>query len=164
MLGSSDYGAQLGAHLGLPYAFAWFFTEGRGAEPILALYRNNYKPSTRHPKPHSTICVWALAADTEADAWHHFKSRAHWRLGFERGLREPLMSPEAVDRITHTETEQKRMAQIAETAFVGTAKQVSDRLHTLYNRLQLDELVVVTWTFDPAIRRRSYELLAAEMI
>ena len=164
MLGSSDYGAQLGAHLGLPYAFAWFFTEGRGADPILSLYRNNYKPSERHPTPHSTICVWALAADTEAEAWHHFKSRAHWRLGFERGLREPLMSPEAVDTISYTDSEKMRMAQIAETAFVGTAQQVSDRLHKLYDALQLDELVVVTWTFDPAVRRHSYELLAKQMM
>jgi len=163
MLGSSDYGAQLGAHLGLPYAFAWFFTEGRGAEPILAMYRNSFKPSDRHAEPHSTICVWALAADTEEEAWHHFKSRAHWRLGFERGLREPLLSPETVDGITHTPAEKQRMEQIAETSFVGTAGQVATKLRALYESLCLDELVVVTWTHDPDVRKRSYELLINEM-
>lgn len=164
MLGSSDYGAQLGAHLGLPYAFAWFFTEGRGAESILALYRNNFKPSIRHTKPHSTICVWALAADTEEEAWHHFKSRAHWRLGFERGLREPLLAPETVDGISHSPAEKRRIEEIGATAFVGTAGQVAKKLHALYDHLELDELVVVTWTFDPEVRKRSYELLAKEMI
>jgi alkanesulfonate monooxygenase SsuD/methylene tetrahydromethanopterin reductase-like flavin-dependent oxidoreductase (luciferase family) len=46
-------------------------------------------------------------------------------------------------------------------AFVGTAEQVKARLTELAQRLELDELVVVTWTYDPAPRHRSYELLAA---
>src|SRR5438270_586786 len=62
ILGSSDYGAQVAAHFGLPYAFAYFFTDGVGVEPALDLYRRNYRPSERHPKPQATICVWALAA------------------------------------------------------------------------------------------------------
>jgi alkanesulfonate monooxygenase SsuD/methylene tetrahydromethanopterin reductase-like flavin-dependent oxidoreductase (luciferase family) len=44
ILGSSDYGAQLAAHFGLPYAFAYFFSEGRGVEEALRLYRQNYRP------------------------------------------------------------------------------------------------------------------------
>jgi len=71
MLGSSDYGAQLGAELGLPYAFAYFFTDGVGAEQALQLYRHLYKPSERHPKAHPTMCVWALIADSEEEAWTH---------------------------------------------------------------------------------------------
>ena len=59
MLGSSDYGAQLAAHFGLPYAFAYFFTDGRGCEEALQLYRRNYRPSESHPSPQATICVWA---------------------------------------------------------------------------------------------------------
>ena len=69
VLGSSDYGAQLAAHYGLPYAFAWFITDGRGAKQALALYRSLYRPSPLHPKPEAVLCVWALAADTEAEAW-----------------------------------------------------------------------------------------------
>src|SRR5436305_1111413 len=76
MLGSSDYGAQVAAHFGLPYAFAWFFTEGVGAAQALELYRTLYQPSARHPAPHAALCVWALAADTEAEAQFHFTSRA----------------------------------------------------------------------------------------
>src|SRR3990167_4098642 len=65
MLGSSSYGAQLAAHYGLPYAFAWFITEGQGAREALALYRQLYRPSARHPKPQAVLCVWALAAESE---------------------------------------------------------------------------------------------------
>ncbi len=63
ILGSSDYGAQLAAHFGLPYAYAYFFTDGRGTEEALALYRRNFRSSVRHAEPLATICVWALAAD-----------------------------------------------------------------------------------------------------
>ena len=51
VLGSSDYGARLAAHLGLPYAFAYFFTDGQGCEEALSLYRALYRPSARHPQP-----------------------------------------------------------------------------------------------------------------
>src|SRR5690349_15024146 len=70
ILGSSDYGAQLAAHFGLPYAFAYFFTDGQGAAEALSIYRQLYRPSERHPRPQCTVCVWALAADTHEEALH----------------------------------------------------------------------------------------------
>lgn len=164
MLGSSNYGAQLGAYLGLPYAFAYFFTDGQGAEQALKLYRENYQPSERHPAACSSACVWVLVADTEEQAWHSFKSREHWKVGFEKGLREPLRSPEALQDYNYTEAEQHRTDLLRSAAFVGTAKDVAGKLLKLASDLELDELVVVTWTFDPAVRHRSYELLAAEMM
>src|SRR6185369_15520329 len=60
ILGSSDYGAQLAAHFGLPYAFAYFFTDGQGAELAIALYRERFQPSERHARPQATLCIWAL--------------------------------------------------------------------------------------------------------
>ena len=85
ILGSSNYGAQLAAHLGLPYAFAYFFNEGKGVEQALALYRQHFRPSERHPLPLATICVWALAADTQAEARNLLMTREYWRVGFEKG-------------------------------------------------------------------------------
>src|SRR5581483_2478085 len=90
MLGSSDYGAQVAAHFGLPYAFAWFFSDGYAGAQALELYRTLYKPSPRHPEPHSALCVWALAADTEEEAHYHFASRARFRLLRDRGIFAPL--------------------------------------------------------------------------
>src|SRR3954466_258129 len=68
ILGSSDYGAQLAAHFGMPYAFAYFFTDGVGAEQAMALYRQRFQPSERHPRPQSTLCIWALAAASDDEA------------------------------------------------------------------------------------------------
>lgn len=164
MLGSSDYGAQLGAHLGLPYAFAYFFTEGYGVEQALALYRHHFKPSERYPRPYPTVCVWALAADTEEEAWRLFRSREHWKIGFEKGLREPLFAPHDLENIDYTAQEQSRLNAQRKMAFVGSIEQVSGKLHALVDAFQLEELVVVTWTHDPAARDRSYQLLAQAML
>jgi len=161
ILGSSDYGAQLAAHFGLPYAYAYFFTEGRGTEEALALYRRNYRPSARHPVPQATICVWALAADTEARARHLLKTREFWRVGFEKGLRKPLVTPEFADTYPYTDSERATIDALRRKAIVGTGSAVAERLIQLAQHFALDEIVVVTWTHDPDARHRSYELLAS---
>jgi len=160
ILGSSDYGAQLAAHFGLPYAFAYFFSDGQGVERALQLYRDNYRPSERHPEPQATICVWALAADTEAEARHLARSREHSRVERDRGLRRALVPPDEVATYEYTPFERSKIESIRSRAFVGTADQVATGLTALAKQLSLDELVVVTWTYDPAPRHRSYELLA----
>ena len=160
ILGSSDYGAQLAAFLGYPYAYAYFFTDGRGTEEALALYRANYHPSARFPKPAATICIWALAADTEAEARRLLMTREHWRVGFEKGLRTPLVSPEAAAAHPYTEAERATIQRLREKAIAGTGEQVAAKIRELGTRFGLDEIVVNTWTHDPAARRRSYELLA----
>jgi luciferase family oxidoreductase group 1 len=160
ILGSSDYGAQLAAHFGLPYAFAYFFSEGRGVEEALALYRRNYRPSARYPAPQATICVWALAADAEAEARRLLQTREFWRVGFEQGLRKPLVTPDYAAEYPYTQAERATIESLRHKAMVGTGEAVAGRLTELAQRLQLDELVVVTWTHDPQARHRSYELLA----
>jgi luciferase family oxidoreductase group 1 len=161
ILGSSGYGAQLAARFGLPYAFAYFFTEGRGVEEALGIYRRNYRPSAGHPAPQATICVWALAADTEAEARRLLQTREFWRIGFEQGLRKPLVTPEFAAAYPYTAAERATIDALRRKAIVGTGDAVAARLRELAARLLLDELVVVTWTHDAAARHRSYALLAA---
>ena len=160
ILGSSDYGARLAAHLGLPYAFAYFFSEGRGVEEALRLYRDNYRPSARHPQPVATVCIWALAADTDAEARRLATTREFWRAGFKKGIRLPLVSPEEAAAYPYDAQDRARIAAMREKAFVGTGAGVVDRLDAEARRLQLDEIVVVTWTHVAAAGRRSYELIA----
>jgi luciferase family oxidoreductase group 1 len=160
ILGSSDYGAQLAAHFGLPYSFAHFFTEGRGCDEALALYRRDYRPSARHPAPLATICVWALAADTEAEARRLLATRELWRVGVERGVRNALVDPDEAAAYPYTPAERSVVDALRRRALVGTADEVAMRMTELAQRYELDELVVVTWTFDAAPRHRSYELLA----
>ncbi len=160
VLGSSDYGAQVAAHFGLPYCFAHFITDGHGAAAALDVYRLGYRPSVRHPEPHAALGVWALAADTEAEAARLLMTRTAWRLGRDRGMYGPLMTPEEVAAHPFTETERARMARTAEAAMAGTGPQVLQQIEALASSLDVAEVAVLTTVTDPAARRRSYTLLA----
>jgi len=160
ILGSSDYGAQLAAFFGLPYAFAYFFSDGRGVEEALALYRRNYRPSPRYPAPIATICVWALAADSRAEAERLLMTREFWRIGFEKGLRLPLVSPAEAAAYPYSEDERARIDALRAKAFAGAADDVAARLQMLARQFELNEIVINTWTHDPDARQRSYTLLA----
>lgn len=160
MLGSSDYGAQVAAHFGLPYAFAWFFTDGLGGERAIETYRRLYRPSARHPKPHAALCVWALAADSEAEAQHHFTPRAVWRLHRDRGVFLPFEAPEKAAAQPLSAAEATRVEQLRRESLVGTGPEVARRIEELARRVGVEEIAIVTWTHDEAVRRRSYALLA----
>ncbi len=160
ILGSSDYGAQVAAHFGLPYCFAHFITDGRGAAEAIALYRDSYRPSARHPEPYAAVCVWALAAESEAEAERLYGSRALWHLARDRGVFVPTPSPEEAAAHDWTEAERQRAAKRRARALVGTGAQVAARLDALAGELGVAEVAVLSTAHDPAARRHSYRLLA----
>ena len=160
MLGSSAWGAQAAAYLGLPYCFAWFFSDGDGAEEAMHLYRSNFRPSRYLAEPHAAIVVSAVAADTEAEAWRLNRTRENWRIDLERGLYLPLVSPEEAAARVMTPAEETRAARMRARAIVGTGDQVVERIEALADELDADEVAVVTATFSAEARVRSYELVA----
>ncbi len=160
ILGSSDYGAQVAAHFGLPYCFAHFITGGRGAEEALDVYRASYRPSERHPLPHAALCAWAVAADTAEEAERLFSSRAVWRLGRDKGVYAPLPSPEEAAATPHGDVERAKMDRDRARAIHGTGPEVARRLRELGGALGVEEIAVLSTVHDPAARRRSYTLLA----
>lgn len=161
-LGSSDYGAQLAAYFGLPYCFAHFITDGRGADRAMRLYRENFRPG-RIAEPHGAACVWALAADSEEEAWRLFRSREAWRLGVDRGVFAPLPSPEEAMAHELNPVAQARVEQMRANAICGTARTVAAKLTTIAETLGIEEIVVLTAAHDPEARRRSYALIAEAM-
>ena len=163
ILGSSDYGARLAAHFGLPYSYAYFFDDGRGVERALGLYRQLYQPSAQYPRPIASICVWALAADTEAEARLLMHSRELWRVNLERNRREPLAPPDEAAVYPYEPADRALIEALRAKALVGTDTQVADLLRALAARLEIEEVVINTWTYDPAARERSCELLAAAL-
>jgi luciferase family oxidoreductase group 1 len=160
VLGSSNYGAQVAAHFGLPYCFAYFFSEGVGAAEALDLYRDTYQPSERHPTPHSAICVLAIAADTPAAAERLYVPREVWRAERERGRYVPLPSSDEAAAYAFTDDEARRNARLRDRALFGTPEVVKARLTSIAQDLGADEVAVVTATHDAADRRRSFTLLA----
>lgn len=161
VLGSSDYGAQVAAYLGLPYCFAAFISE-RGAEQALEIYRRYYHPSERHPEPYATACVFALAADSNERARQVFATRARARLLRDRGIRGPLVSPEVALAEPRSAAEQARFDELTASALIGDGPTCAARLRDEAARLGVQELTILTHTYDVADRRHSFEILAAE--
>ncbi len=163
ILGSSLYGAQLAAWFGLPYAFAYFFSDGAGAAEAMHAYQTQFKQhEPAEAKPRSAVTVFALAAETEEEANYWGKSRgAFWGMR-NRGQYIPLPSPDEADHFDFSEHERAQIQLSMQRNFIGTAAQVADRLRALAQELQLDEIAVTTAVYDPAVRTRSYELLAKE--
>lgn len=162
ILGSSDYGAQVAAYFGLPFCFAHFITDGRGADQAFALYRDGYRPSARHPKPYAAVCVWAMAAETPDEAAWLFKSREMWRLGRDRGVFTALPSPEEAAAHAYSGSELARVERLREHALYGTPTVVGGKLRALATEHGVEEVAILTTLHDPHARRRSYALLAAE--
>lgn len=160
VLGSSDYGARLAAHLGLPYSYAHHFDmaggDNRYTINVAALYRQQYRPSARWPEPHFVLTATALAADTQEEAeWHALPGRIT-ALGRRTGRFTPLPSPDAAAR--HPEVETARALPTGR--LVGDAATVWDGLRELAALTSADEVMVTSVAFDVEARIRSLELLA----
>ena len=85
-------------------------------------------------------------------------------MGFEKGLRTPLVSPEDADTdyAFYTDAERATVESLRGKAIVGTVSQVAERLHALAAKFELDENVINTWTHEPQARHDSYAMLAKE--
>lgn len=160
ILGSSEYGAQVAAYFGLPFCFASFITDGRGAAEALEVYRTGFRPGETLVRPQAAVAVWAMAADTEAEAARHFSSRALWRLGRDKGVYAALPSPEEAAAYPYTDAEHDRVAKIRAQAYAGQADRVVAAISAMAAGLDVEEVIVLTTLHDPVVRRRSYALLA----
>ena len=162
ILGSSDYGAQVAAHFGLPHCFAHFISEGHGTVEALQLYRETYRPSARHPEPVASVCVWALAADTQAEAERLFSSRLLARLWRDQGHFAPLPSPAEAAAFAYSDADRVRLERLRARSIYGTPDVVGAKLREMAAEFGVDEMAILTTVHDPAARRRSYALLAEE--
>ena len=159
MLGSSLFGAQLAAQLGLPYAFASHFAPA-ALDEAFEQYRRLFKPSNQLNKPYAMPCVSVIVADTDEQADYLFTSMQQRFLGMIRNKRGKLLPP--IDNIENcwNPMEKAQVASMLTCAFVGSATTVKEKLQDFINRTQADELMVSAGIFDQSARLHSYELLA----
>lgn len=162
ILGSSLSSAELAARLGLPYSFASHFAPGflMGA---LAHYRANFKPSAALDKPHVMAGINVFAADTEKEAQYHASSHFQWVNMLYQGRPDllPLPSEGYLQRISERERHSLQQA-MAYTA-IGDARQVGQQLRRFIEATGVDELIIDARIYDPAARRRSYQLAAESL-
>ncbi|MDE1173170.1 MAG: LLM class flavin-dependent oxidoreductase [Parvibaculaceae bacterium] len=159
ILGSSLFGAQLAAMLGLPYAFASHFAPDALMQ-ALAVYRERFEPSEQSQKPYVMLGAQAIVAETDAEAKRLFTSTQQQFANMFRGTRG-LLQPPIDDIETYWSAAEKAQASHMLTyAFVGSRETVRRELDQFIARTGADELMIVSGIYDQAARLRSYELLS----
>ncbi len=162
MLGTSNYGAQLAAYLGIPYCFAHFITDGQGLKEALDIYRSEFRPSERFPKPIVNVCMWALTANTNDEAKYLFSSRAAWKIGRNYGQLGPVTDPDNALNIINDNNWDEQFETMYQNSFVGDPKVTKNKIYKLVKENKIDEIAILTWCHNEISRVKSYELFANE--
>ncbi len=163
ILGSSTFGAQLAAHLGLPYAFASHFAPGQMQDAI-AIYRDRFRAAGSLEKPHVMLGVNIFAADTDAEARLLYSSLQQAFVNLRRGRPGKLPPPaegfeSGLDRYARA-----MLADSLSCSIVGGPQTIRQGLDSFIAATGADELMVTAQIFDHAARKRSYEILAQEVV
>ena len=159
ILGSSLYGAQLAARLGLPYAFASHFAP-RLLAPAVDTYRADFTPSARLAQPYVMLGVNVFAAPTDHEARRLFTSLQQAFVNLRRGHPGPLPPP--LDGFDEQLTPMDRLgiAEMLSCSIVGSPETVERGLAALIAATGADELMVTSQIYDHSARLRSYEITA----
>lgn len=159
ILGSSLFGAQLAAELGLPYAFASHFAPAALIE-ALHVYRTRFRPSAQLDAPHAMVGVNVIAAETDEEARFLFTTQQMSITDLVRGARGLSRPPIETMDAYWSASEKEHVGRFLERAIVGSAARVRAGLRDLVAETGADELMIVSDVFDHAKRVRSYELIA----
>jgi luciferase family oxidoreductase group 1 len=159
ILGSSLYGAQLAAGLGLPYAFASHFAPG-ALVPALELYRSLFRPSPALARPYVMLGVNVIAADSEAEAAVLRTSLEQVFVQLRRGRPGPLPPPRPGFGDQLTAEERAALDETLACCFAGSPATVRAALDAFAARHGADELIVAAHIHDHDARLRSYALTA----
>lgn len=162
ILGSSLYGAQLAAQLGLPYAFASHFAPGMLTQAA-ELYRREFKPSAQLDKPYLMLALNVFAAETTTEAKRLFSSLQQQFVNLTRGT--PGLLPAPVDSMDGIwQSHEKAYVQTAlACSVVGDAAEVQQGIKDFIAKHNPDELMLTSMMHDPQARQNSYQI-AAELI
>jgi luciferase family oxidoreductase group 1 len=159
ILGSSLFGAQLAAMLGLPYAFASHFAPGALMQ-ALQVYRERFQPSAQLDRPYAMVGVNVIAADTDGEARHLFTSPQQSFTNLFRGARGKLQPP--IDDIESywSPHEKAQAMNMLSCSFVGSPDTVREGLEGFIRQTGADEVMVASAIYDHGKRLRSYEILS----
>ncbi|MFJ3640869.1 LLM class flavin-dependent oxidoreductase [Streptomyces sp. NPDC090108] len=162
MLGSSLDGAAVAAYLGLPYVFASHFAPQLRHE-ALSLYRSGFSTTfgtAEIERPYAMAGVNVLVAPTDDEARFLFTTAQQMAAGIYSGRRAPLPPP-VQDLVAAVGPEAARFVDdFQQVRAVGSPETVAAGLEAIVDDLEVQELIVTTYTFDPAHRSRSFTLLA----
>jgi luciferase family oxidoreductase group 1 len=159
ILGSSLFGAQLAAELGLPFAFASHFAPAQMMQAI-ELYRSRFRPSEQLERPYVMLGFNVYAADTDEEARILASSRQKAFINMRTGRPGPLPPPDAEYESRLTPPERALLEHALSCSAIGSPQTVRDALDSFIAYTGADELMITTQIFDHAARLRSYEIAA----
>lgn len=159
ILGSSTDSAYVAAALGLPYAFASHFAPAQ-LHDALAIYRQNFKPSSQLKEPYVLTCVSAIAADTNEEAAKLATSFKKLYLGIITGRREKLKPPVNSSEFYLDPLEEQALQQMIKYSFVGNAEKVKTEMQQFIDITQADELMITSPIYEHQARLNSYEIIS----
>ena len=157
ILGSSTYGAQLAAHLGLPYAFASHFAPDELMHAMHA-YKSLFKPSAQLAQSHAMVGVNVVAADTDEEAQYLFTTVQQQFTKMRRNTRGQLPPPIEDIESFWTPQEKASVSQSLACSVVGSHETVRRGLQAIVNKTGANELIFSAQVFDRQARLRSFEL------
>ena len=159
ILGSSLFGAQLAAHMGLPYAFASHFAP-QALEHAVAFYRRDFRPSAQLDAPHVIAGINVIAADSDEQAQTHFAEarRRRAKLLFGRGRK---LAPDEVELLLDSPAAH-HVDEMLRYSAVGTPQRVAEQLAAFAEHAQADELILAGAAPDKPAKLRTFELVAAQ--
>lgn len=159
ILGSSLFGAQLAAELGLPFGFASHFAP-QALDQALDIYRSRFKPSAQLDTPYALIGANIIAAETDEAARRLATSQQMAFANMVRGQRG-LLSPPIEDIETYWSFEERlRAKEMLACSIIGGPESVSAGIAALVERTGAQELMIVSDIYDLEARRRSFEIIA----
>lgn len=159
ILGSSTWGAQLAAALGLPYAFAAHFAPDSLMD-ALHLYRRHFKPSEALQKPYAMVCIGVCAADTDDEARRLATSTQQQFLALRRGRPGRLPPPVDDIRAYASPAELASLDHTFQYSAIGSPDTVRRKIEHVLDLTGADELMAASQIFDHEARKRSYEIMA----
>ena len=162
LLGSSLFGAQLAARLGLPYAFAAHFAPTQ-LDDALRVYREFFQPSEQYEKPHVMVGTNAFAADTTEEAYLLASSGDQSIVALRTGTPGKLPPPVPGYRDSLPPQAAAMLQSMRSVSAIGTREEVGEQLAALVRRTGADELILAGNCFDPAARERSLSLTMEAM-
>lgn len=157
ILGSSLFGAQLAAMLGLPFAFASHFAP-RMMDQALAIYRERFEPSEQLQRPYVMLGYNVCAADTDEEATFLRSSSLQAFVNLRRGNPGQLPPPVKDFESTLAHGEQGMLEELSRCAATGTPATVEKRIRSFIDETKADELIVVCSVFDHEARLKSYRI------
>ena len=158
ILGSSLFGAQLAARLGLPFAFASHFAPD-ALLAALEVYRAEFQPSEQLQRPYAMVGVNVIAAEDD-EARRLFTSLQQVITDVFRGTRGRLPPPIDDIETYWSPVEKNQVSKMLSRSFVGSPETVRHGLESFVEETSADELIVASAIYDHAARLRSYEILA----